>query len=76
MVNLVTPSTAMTKGSSVDIETTSTIPRDTIRHKTSRRLQQHNAEKLNLKKLVDGVFITATQRWCVEKTKDKKFFRV
>ena len=62
VVNLLIPSTAMTKGSSVDIYTTSTIPRDTIRPKTSRRLQHHNAEKRNLKKCVDGALITATQR--------------
>ena len=61
----------MTKASSVDIETTRTIPRDTIRRKTSRHLQQHNAEKRNLKKRVDGAFITATRRWREEKTKDK-----
>ena len=62
VVNLVTPSTAMTKASSVDIETGSTIPRDTIRRKTGRRLHQHNAEKRNLKKGVDVIFITATRR--------------
>ena len=45
VVNLVTPSIAMMKASSVEIETTITIPRDTIRRKTGRRLQQHNAEK-------------------------------
>ena len=38
VVNLVTPSTAMTKASYVDIETISTIPRDTIRRKTSHHL--------------------------------------
>ena len=71
VVNLVTPSTEMTKESSVDIDTTSTIPRDTIIRKNSRRLQQNNAEKPNLKKRVDGAFITATRRWREEKTKDK-----
>ena len=45
VVNLVTPSIAMMKASSVEIETTITIPRDTIRRKTGCRLQQHNAEK-------------------------------
>ena len=39
VVNLVTPRTAITKSSSVNIDTTSTIPRDTIIPKTSRRLQ-------------------------------------
>ena len=34
VLNLVTPITAMTKVSSIDIETTRTIPRDTIRHKS------------------------------------------
>ena len=71
VVNLVTPSTVMTKASSVNKETTSTIPRDTIRRKTSRCLQHHNAEKRNLKKGVDVIFITATRRWREEKTKDK-----
>ena len=71
VVNLVTPSTATTKASSVDIETTITMPRDTIRRKTSGHLQQHNVEKCNLKKRVDGTFITATRQWSEEKTKDK-----
>ena len=62
VINLVTPSTAMTKASYINIETTGTIPKDTIRRKTSRRLQHHNAEKRNLKKGVDVIFITATQR--------------
>ena len=66
VVNLVTQSTAMMKESSVDIDTTSTIPRDTIRLKTSRRLQQHNIEKRNLKKRVYGAFITTTRRWSEE----------
>ena len=70
MVNLVAPSTEMTEASSVDIETTSTIPRDTIRRKTSCRLQQHNTEKHNLKKRVDGAFINATRWWRGDKTKD------
>ena len=70
LVNLVTPSTAMTKASSFDIETTNTIPRDKIRRKTSRRLQKHNAEKRDLKKRADGAFITATQWLREEKTKD------
>ena len=34
---VVTPITAITKASSIDIETTSTIPRDTIRRETSHR---------------------------------------
>ena len=71
VVNLVTPITAMTKATSVYIETTSTTPRDIIRRKTSRRLQQNNAEKRNLKKRVDGAFITATQWWCEDKIKYK-----
>ena len=71
VVYLVTPSTAMTKVSYVDIEKLGTIPRDTIRCKTSSRLQQYNAEKRNLKKRVDGAFINATQWWREEKTKDK-----
>ena len=62
VINLVTPSTATTKASYVDIETTSAIPRDTIIRKTSRCSQQHNAEKRNLKKRVDGECITATRR--------------
>ena len=70
VVNLVTPSTAMTKSSSVDIDTTSTVPRDIIRLKTSRCLQQHNAEKRNFKKSVYGTFITAKRRWREETTKD------
>ena len=71
VVTLVIPITAITKASSVDIETTTTIPRDTIICKTSRRLQHHNAYKRNLKKRVDVAFITATRRWREEKTKDK-----
>ena len=68
VVNLVTQSTAMTESSSVDIETTLTIPRDTIRRKNSRCLQQHNAEKRNFNKHVDGTFIAATQKGSAEKT--------
>ena len=52
VIYLVTPSTAMRKASSVDIETKITTPIDTIRRKNSRRLQQHNAEKRNLKNLI------------------------
>ena len=71
VVYLVTPSTAMTKASYVDIEKIGTIPRDTIRCKTSRCLQHHNAEKRYLKKRVDGAIINATKWWREEKTKDK-----
>ena len=52
---------SMTKASSVDIETKSTIPRDKIRRKTSCRLHQNNADNRNLKKRVDGAFITTTK---------------
>jgi len=62
VVSLATPSTMMTKVSSVEIETTITTPRHTIRRKTSRRLQQHNTEKCKLKKRTKGAFITATRR--------------
>ena len=71
VVNLVTPSTAMTKASSVDIYPTITIPRDTIIRKTSRLLWQHNADNRNLKKRVYGSFITTTRRWREYKIKDK-----
>ena len=71
VVNLVTPSTAMTKVSSADIETTSTTPKHTIRRKTRCRLQQHNAEKHKLKKQEEGVFITAIRQWREEKMRDK-----
>ena len=71
VVNLVTPSTTMTKASSSDIETTSIIPRDTIRLKTRLCVYQHNAEKRNSKKRVDGTFITAKRQWHEEKTQDK-----
>ena len=40
VVNLLTTITSITKASSVDIDKTSTIPRYTIRRKTSRRLHQ------------------------------------
>ena len=40
VIILVTPRTAMTEALYVDIDTTSTLPRDAIRRKTSRRLQQ------------------------------------
>ena len=60
----------VTKASSVDTEITRTIPRYTIRRKISCRLQEHNADKRNLKKRVDGTFINATRRWRAEKTKD------
>ena len=67
VVNLVTPSIAMSKASYVDIETPGTITRDKIRRKTSRRLHQNNEDKHNLKKLADGAFITATRLWSEDK---------
>ena len=71
VVNLVTSSTSMTKESSVDIETKSTTPIHKIRHKNSRCLQLHNAEKRKLKRRTDGGFIITTRRLREEKTKDK-----
>ena len=62
VVTLVTPITEIPKASSVDTEKTITTPRDKIRRKTSRRLQQINVEKRNSKKRVYGKFITATRR--------------
>lgn len=65
LVSAVTPSTAMTKASSIDIETTCTIPRDTISRKTSR-LQEHT-EKHSWKNIEDNIFITAARRCSEEK---------
>lgn len=69
LVFVVISSTATIKASSIDIETTCTIPRDTRSRKTSH-LQEH-IEKRDWKSIEDNASIIATRRWSEDKKKDK-----